>query len=84
MKREKVKELMNELIERDFTIDEIAELFGDVRNYISAKTESQREEEDEDYRHFHAMSLKHYRKWLQETLDRFALDYSIEDFEEDF
>lgn len=84
MKREKVKQLMNELIERDFTIDEIANLMGDVKDYLSALKESQREEEDEDYREFHAMSVPRYRKWLQDTLNAMELNYTIEDFEEEF
>ena len=84
MKREKVKELLNEMIEREFTLDEMAELFGDVRNYLSAKKESQREEEDESYRQFHAESVPLYRKWLQQTLDALGLDYTIEEFEEEF
>ena len=84
MKREKVKQLMNELIERDFTIDEIANLMGDVKNYLSALKESQREEEDEDYRKFHAMAVPRYRKWLQDTLNAMELNYTIEDFEEGF
>lgn len=84
MKREKVKELLNELIEREFTIDEISDLIGDVKDYLYALKESQREEEDEDYRKFHAMSVPTYRKWLQETLDAMGLDYTIEDFEEEF
>lgn len=84
MKRKKVKELLNELIEREFTIDEMAELFGDVRNYLSALKESKREEEDESYRKAHAESVPRYRKWLQETLDSLGLNYTIEDFEEEF
>jgi hypothetical protein len=81
---EKVKELLNELIEREFTIDEMAELFGDVRNYLSALKESQRKEEDESYRQVHAESVPRYRKWLQQTLDALGLDYTIEEFEEEF
>lgn len=84
MKREKVKQLMNELIEHEFTVEEIANLFGDVKNYLSAKKESEREEEDEDYREFHAMSVPRYRKWLQDTLNAMELNYTIEDFEEEF
>lgn len=84
MKREKVKQLMNELIERDFTIDEIANLMSDVKDYLSALKESQREEEDEDYREFHAMTVPRYRKWLQDTLDAMGLEYTIEDFEAEF
>lgn len=84
MKREKVKQLMNEFIERDFTIDEISDLMGDVKDYLSALKESQREEEGEDYRKFHAMTVPRYRQWLQDTLDAMGLDYTIEDFEEEF
>lgn len=84
MKREKVKQLMNEFIERDFTIDEISDLMGDVKDYLSALKESQRDEEDEDYRKFYAMTVPRYRQWLQDTLDAMGLDYTIEDFEEEF
>lgn len=84
MKREKVKELLTELIERDFTIEEISNLMGDVKNYLDEKRESEREEEDEEYRKVHAASIPLYRKWLQETLDSYGLDCTIEDFEEEF
>ncbi len=84
MKREKVKELLTELIERDFTIEEISNLMGDVKNYLDEKRESERKEEDEEYRKIHAESIPRYRKWLQETLDSYGLDYTIEDFEEEF
>lgn len=84
MKKEKVKELLNELVEREFTIEEMADLFGDAERYLSAKRESEREEEDEDYRAFHTRSVPIYRNWLQQTLDKYALDYTIEDFEEPF
>lgn len=84
MKREKVKELLTELIERDFTIEEISNLMGDVKNYLDEKRESERKEEDEEYRKIHAASIPRYRKWLQETLDSYGLDYTIEDFEEEF
>ena len=84
MKKEKVKELLNELIEREFTIEEISDLFDYVDCYLSAKRESNREVEDEDYRKFHAVNIPRYRKWLQDKLDSYGLDYSIEDFEEPF
>ena len=81
MTKEKLKELLNELAEREFTIEEIADLFGDAERYLSAKRESEREEEDEDYRAFLTRSIPIYEKWLQQTLDKYALDYTIEDFE---
>ena len=84
MKKEKLKELLNELAEREFTIEEIADLFDDAERYLSAKKESEREEEDEDYRTFLTRSIPLYREWLQHTLDKYALDYTIEDFEEPF
>lgn len=81
MKQEKLKELLNELIERDFTIEEVCVLFDEVESYLSEKKESERVEEDEDYRKFHAMNVPICRKWLQERLDAFGLNYTIEDFE---
>lgn len=81
MTKEKLKELLNELAEREFTIEEISDLFGDVERYLFAKRESEREEEDEDYRAFHTRSVPLYREWLQQTLDKYALDYTIEAFE---
>jgi Rps23 Pro-64 3,4-dihydroxylase Tpa1-like proline 4-hydroxylase len=84
MKKEKLKELLNELAEREFTIEEIADLFGDAERYLSEKRESEREEEDEDNRAFHTRSVPIYRNWFQQSLDNYALDYTIEDFEEPF
>lgn len=84
MKREKVKELLNELIEREFTIEEISDLFGDVLNYLDEKKAANAEYEDKKYREVHAKTVPLYRQWLQETLDSLGLDYTIEDFEEEF
>lgn len=81
MKREKTKQLLNELIEREFTIEEIAELFENIRNYLFALKESGRADEDEDYRQFHASCLPNSRKWLKETLDAMGLDYTLEEIE---
>lgn len=79
MKRERVKELLNELIEREFTVEEMAELFGDVRNYLNEKKAAERTA-DKTYE----KSIPMYRKWLQQTLDSLGLNYTIEEFEEDF
>lgn len=84
MKKEKIKELFQELIEREFQIDEIAELFYHINEYLFAKRESQRKGESKFYKESWKESSVRWRKRLQEKLDDFSLDYTIEDIEQKF
>jgi hypothetical protein len=69
---------------------EDVELFNSMKDHYVSENERiffdnmQRKEEDESYRQVHAESVPRYRKWLQQTLDALGLDYTIEEFEEEF
>ena len=82
MRQEKIKDLLNEILEREFTIEEIAEVFGIINGYLSSKKEANCMEEDEEYRRVHAKSIPLFRKWTEEALANYGLNYTIEDIEE--
>lgn len=84
MKKENVKRLLAEMIEREFDTDEISDVFYDIDHYLFSIRESKRESETEEYREFWGSQIQHYRKQLVETLVEYSLDYTIEEIEEKF
>ena len=84
MKKENVKRLLTEMIEREFDTNEIADVFYYIESYLSAIRNSQREGEDEEYLNFWKKEIPTYRKWLEEKLEEYSLDYTIQEIEEEF
>ena len=84
MKKENVKRLLTEMIEREFDIDEIEDVFYYADHYLFSIRESKRKEENDEYREFWGLQVPVYRKQLKEKLDDYSLDYTIEEFEETF
>lgn len=77
------KRLLIEMALRNFSLNEATEVMSSIEDYTHSKRESKRETEDEDYRRAHASSLRHYRKWLIETLEKYNLNYTIEEIEKE-
>ena len=84
MKKENIKRLLTEMIEREFDTDEIADVFRYIDQYLFSIRESKREEETAYYRKFWGNEIAHYRKWLEEALEKYSLEYTIEEIEEQF
>ena len=84
MKKENIKRLLTEMIEREFDTNEIADVFYYIDRYLFSLRESKREEETDYYRKFWGGEIAHYRKWLEEALEKYTLDYTIEEIEEQF
>ena len=84
MKKENVKRLLTEMIEREFDTDEISDVFYDIDHYLFSIRESKRESETKEYREFWFSQIPHYRKQLVKTLDNSSLDYTIQEIEENF
>ena len=79
MKKENIKRLLTEMIEREFDIDEIAEVFNSIDHYLFSIRESKRESATDEYRKFWRGEIFHYCNWLAETLDKYSLDYTIQE-----
>lgn len=77
------KRLLVEMALRNFSLNEATKVMSSIEDYTHSKRESQREEESEDYRRAHAHSLPRYRKWLIETLEKYNLNYTIEEIEKE-
>ena len=84
MKKENIKRLLTEMIEREFDTNEIADVFYYIDSYLSSFRESKREEETDFYRKFWESEIPHYREWLEKALGEYSLDYTIEEIEEQF
>ena len=84
MKKENVKRLLTEMIEREFDTNEVAEVFDDIDHYLFSIRESKRESETKEYREFWGSQIADYRRRLTETLENYSLDYTIEEIEEKF
>ena len=84
MKKENVKRLLTEMIEREFDTDEISDVFYDIDHYLFSIRESKRESETKEYREFWGSQIADYRRRLTETLENYSLDYTIEEIEEPF
>ena len=84
MKKENIKRLLTEMIEREFDTNEISDVFYDIDHYLFSIRESKRESETEDYRKFWGSQIDDYRRRLTETLENYSLDYTIEEIEEQF
>ena len=84
MKKESVKRLLTEMIDREFQTDEIADVFYYIDHYLFSIRESKRESETDNYREFWGSQIPVYRKWLEECLEKYSLDYSLEEIEAKF
>lgn len=84
MKKENIKRLLTEMIEREFDTNEISDVFYDIDHYLFSIRESKRESETKEYREFWFSQIPHYRKQLVKTLKNYSLDYTIEEIEEKF
>lgn len=84
MKKENIKRLLTEMIEREFDTYEIADVFRYIDQYLFSIRESKREEETAYYREFWESEIPHYREWLEKTLEKYSLDYTIKEIEEQF
>ena len=84
MKKENIKRLLTEMIEREFDTDEIADVFYYIDRYLFSIRESKRGEETDSYRKFWESEIPHYREWLEKALEKYSLDYTIEEIEEQF
>lgn len=82
MTKENIKNVLTEMLEREFTIEEIADVFGWINDYLNAKKKANCMEEDEEYRRAHAKRIPLFRKWAEEALANYGLNYTIEDIEE--
>lgn len=84
MKKENIKRLLTEMIEREFDTNEIADVFYYIDKYLFSVRESKRESETDEYREFWGNQIEDYRKWLVYTLEKYSLEYTIEEIEEQF
>lgn len=84
MKKENVKRLLTEMIEREFDTDEISDVFYYIDHYLFSIRESKNENENDEYRNFWGSQIADYRKRLTETLEKYSLDYTIQEIEEKF
>jgi len=84
MKKENIKRLLTEMIEREFDTNEIADVFYYIDHYLFSIRESKREKETDSYRKFWENEIPHYREWLGKALGKYSLDYTIEEIEEQF
>ena len=84
MKKENVKRLLTEMIEREFDTNEIADVFNDIDHYLFSIRESKNEKCDDEYREFWGSQIQHYCEQLEETLEKYCLDFTIEEIEEPF
>lgn len=84
MKKENVKRLLTEMIDREFDIYEVAEVFSCIDTYLFSVRESNRASDTEANRKFWRNEIDRYREWLEETLENYSLDYTIEEIEEKF
>ena len=82
MKKENIKRLLTEMIDREFDTDEIADVFCHIDKYLFSIRESKRKEEADYYRDFWRSQIDYYRKWLKEKLEDYSLDYTIQEIEE--
>lgn len=84
MKKENIKRLLTEMIEREFDTNEISDVFYYIDNYLSAVRNSKRENEDDEYLTFWKKEIPYYREWLEKALGKYSLDYTIQEIEEKF
>ena len=84
MEKENIKRLLTEMIEREFDTNEIADVFYYIDSYLFSLRESKREEETDSYRKFWESEIPHYCEWLEKALEKYSLDYTIEEIEEQF
>ena len=81
MKQQTLIELLNEMICRDFDIEETAEVLNDINEYLIARREANRLEEDEDYREFWAESQYRRKKWMLEMLEKYSIELTLDEIE---
>ena len=84
MKKENIKRMLTEMIEREFDTNEIADVFYYIDHYLFSIRESKNEKETDEYKEFWYSQIPDYRNKLIETLDNYSLDYKIEEIEEQF
>lgn len=84
MKKENIKRLLTEMIEREFDTDEIADVFSYIDRFLFSIRESKRDGETDEYRTFWKSQIPYYRKCLKETLEKYYLDYTIKEIREKF
>lgn len=83
MKRENVKKMLAEMSDREFRINEIADVFKHISSYLTEKFESSRMEENDEYRRVHRASLRFRTNELERILKIYRLDYTLEEIEEE-
>ena len=80
MKKDRTKELLNELRDRDFTIEEMCKLFWHINYYLDCRQAWIESVGTEDESYYQAVKDR-AKKWLQDQLDAFGLsDYTIDEF----
>lgn len=84
MKKKNIKRLLTEMIEREFDTDEISDVFYDIDHYLFSIRESKNEKCDDEYREFWGSQIQHNCEQLEETLEKYCLDFTIEEIEEPF
>lgn len=84
MKKENIKRMLTEMIEREFDTYEIADVFYYIDRYLFSIRESKNEKETDEYKEFWYRQIPYYRNRLIEKLDNYSLDYTIEEIEEQF
>ena len=81
MKQQTLIELLNEMICRDFDIEETAEVLNDINEYLIARREANRLDKDEDYRESWAESQYRRKKWMLEMLEKYSIELTLDEIE---
>lgn len=81
MKQQTLIELLNEMICRDFDIEETAEVLNDINEYLIARREANRLDKDEDYRESWAESQNRRKKWMLEMLEKYYIELTLDEIE---
>lgn len=81
MKQQTLIELLNEMICRDFDIEETAEVLNDINEYLIARREANRLDKDEDYRESWAESQNRRKKWMLEMLEKYSIELTLDEIE---
>lgn len=81
MKQQTLIELLNEMICRDFDIEETAEVLNDINEYLFARREANRLDKDEDYRESWAESQYRRKKWMLEMLEKYSIELTLDEIE---
>ena len=82
MKRENVKKLLNEMAEREFNIEELAEVFYTMACYLQEV--KFRAEDPAGINHEHLVAFNFWKGTMERAIDIYGLDFSLEEIAEPF